>query len=275
MHAAVKDKNLVRVDRLIRRGADLDLRDDEGATPLMLAVEKQDEAIVDALLSAGADPNIPRTRHRAGGFDDTSPLIHAVKSGNQMIVKMLIEAKPNINYRRTRPDSMHYETALDDSLYGSHWLIAAMLIQAGADLAPHDDGSCLSPLYYAAHWAPIALTEMMLQHGAPVNWARPHDPIILGDCAGNTILHSMYRSPDKIRLLVQYGADPNATNSRGETPLYMAVTTASVSPAAVSALIISGSDPFKATKHDITPIKETRDPSLQILLDSRPSSCFE
>lgn len=58
------------VTRLAARGADVDLVNDRGQTPLAGAVFKQDTATVRALVAAGADPDLgtPSARETAQHF---------------------------------------------------------------------------------------------------------------------------------------------------------------------------------------------------------------
>src|SRR5262245_51433431 len=57
LHAAAASGSVVEIDRLVKLGADLNARDGNGRTPMMVAAYRQDDAAVKALIEAGADVN--------------------------------------------------------------------------------------------------------------------------------------------------------------------------------------------------------------------------
>lgn len=56
LHAAVKRNDSIAVQQLIQRGAEVDARDSDGLTPLMLACMNLQEQNIRLLIRAGADP---------------------------------------------------------------------------------------------------------------------------------------------------------------------------------------------------------------------------
>jgi hypothetical protein len=87
LHVAVeapdREHKLVRlIERMFMCGAPVDPRTNEGATPLLLAVQKKKKAMIDALLGAGADPNVQTN----GGL---SALMVAELSGDKKLVALL------------------------------------------------------------------------------------------------------------------------------------------------------------------------------------------
>lgn len=82
--SAAAQGNLARVTDLLKRGADLNARDDQGRTPVMAATHGNHVAVVDALLKAGADVNLRDNRldnpflyAGAAGLLDILKLAHA------------------------------------------------------------------------------------------------------------------------------------------------------------------------------------------------------
>lgn len=75
---------------LVRAGANVDARDDDGWTPLLSAIWTGSPSTIRALLDAGADP-------RGGNGGHSRPLILAARLGLSQIVQMLIQrgALPN------------------------------------------------------------------------------------------------------------------------------------------------------------------------------------
>ncbi len=71
---------------LLRRGASVDLANSRGETPLMLAVQKRDIALVRLLLAKGADPK------RTDSVSGYSALDYAKRDGRAAAIVKLLEA---------------------------------------------------------------------------------------------------------------------------------------------------------------------------------------
>ncbi len=91
LHRAVRRGDSSSVERLIRQGAEVDAKGNEGSTPLHVAIERGHVAAAESLLSSGGDPN---TRDRNG----MTPLHLAVWRVDRGTVELLIRsgADPNI-----------------------------------------------------------------------------------------------------------------------------------------------------------------------------------
>src|SRR5262249_35668920 len=57
LHAAAASGSVTEIDRLVKQGANLNARDGNGRTPMMVAAYRQDDAAVRALIEAGANLN--------------------------------------------------------------------------------------------------------------------------------------------------------------------------------------------------------------------------
>jgi len=78
--SGVSDRDVV--DFLLKRGADIDHRDVDGKTPLILAIEGDDRVMTKLLVSRGADVNLADDGGRR-------PLTVANEVGNQAIIRLL------------------------------------------------------------------------------------------------------------------------------------------------------------------------------------------
>ncbi|MDJ0958989.1 MAG: ankyrin repeat domain-containing protein [Arenicellales bacterium] len=124
LHSAAKSGDLLKVDQLLSGGADAEMADKTGATPLYLAVSGGYEQIAERLMDAGA--NIEGTTTDLYG-NATTPLHAAVAKGHLGIVQsMLIRgADPNLS-------NNYHGPPLHIALQGKHTAIAQLLREYGA-----------------------------------------------------------------------------------------------------------------------------------------------
>lgn len=93
MHLAVFRKDLNIIKALVCKNADVDAQDGtSGRSPLFHAVENGFEEVVEILLAFGANVNLPN-------FGGVTPLVVATDRGNQTITSMLISRGAMMNCR--------------------------------------------------------------------------------------------------------------------------------------------------------------------------------
>ena len=80
---AAREDNLDQSRQLITAGADVNLPEPDGTTPLLWAVYNSSPELVQLLLDAGADPNIPNSL-------DITPLLQASRYGNADMISALL-----------------------------------------------------------------------------------------------------------------------------------------------------------------------------------------
>ena len=88
LHLVVKRGDDTYLRYLLSRGADPNLRDGRGNTPLLLAVQYGQTGMIDSLVQARANPNL------ANASGET-PLIRAVQRRDIAMVRALLAAKAN------------------------------------------------------------------------------------------------------------------------------------------------------------------------------------
>jgi ankyrin repeat protein len=218
---------------LLSGGSDVSIRNIEGKTPLYLAVEESRTALIPLLLSyqsdvfaADNDGITPFTK----ALEIDNPVLRAMitpetvfqtdSAGNTILhtaiqnaadVKTsayILDQKAFVNARNREGDtSLHLAVRLNDPETGD------LLISRGGDIfAPNAKGE--TPLYLAFH-AP----------GAVRQWIINDNTIVARDGLGNGILHyaAQWNVDSHIPYIVQQGADVEAVNATGETPLFLAV----------------------------------------------------
>jgi len=141
-------------------GADrelLSLRGKEGATYLHRAVMLGDEALVELLLSHGADPDVSDDRGRTA-------LHCAVFTDQRRIAGLLISkgASP------AAADRLGY-TPLCLSARDGLIEMAELLLSSGADIDFHQNGSRLTPLHRAVCEGHTDMVKLLVRKGADIN----------------------------------------------------------------------------------------------------------
>ncbi len=285
IHLAAAEGTKEAVQALLDGGADPEVRDEYGRTPLHKAAEAEANeqdltgAKVKLLLSEGLDPNARQTESQdefGGGKGDTP--LHKANGGFGGLVREVAEpllehgANPDIR----KEDG---ETLLHSA---SERQTAEILLEHGANPnVRNEDGE--TPLYSASRNGYVEVVSALMEGGAdpslgcsgsglategntPLHAAAERgnvevvralleagaDPD-LKNADGETPLHSV---PERevFELLLGHGADPNARNEKGETLLHLASEETSFDDAdaeMVNALLEKGADPNLSRSEDI------------------------
>lgn len=153
LHFAARECDPIRVKDLIEQGLIIDAKNIYGETPLMIASYENCSPVIEALLRAGADPNIVLKGHE-------TPLEFAVKQKQPLIVQLLLtfDADPNLN------------NPLLSAVVGKNINIniVKMLLDAGADPNSQDAGG-QTALHNAAYYNHPEAVRLLLDSGADPN----------------------------------------------------------------------------------------------------------
>jgi ankyrin repeat protein len=194
------------VRELLDGGANINAVDDMGSTPLMDAVFAGHKEVVKLLLERGADANILRMGEGA--------LHLAARKGDPDILDLLLssDAIQHI-HQQTRMQAMSpLHIAVLTGQHGS----AKKLLESGAFTHLRNKQE-LTPLMMAAQQGDAAMIRLLVTRGYADMRATG------GDYAG-TPLHIAVRADkmESVRELMNLGADPQATDLSGWTPLELA-----------------------------------------------------
>jgi serine/threonine-protein phosphatase 6 regulatory ankyrin repeat subunit B len=208
---AINSNNLEKVKELIAQGADVNVRDSRGNTPLIQAIIQRKLLFVEILVSGGADVN-------AKDEDGQTPLHLAVLAGRKDIVELLIAKGADVNVKSNTWDT----TPLIAALRSGHEDIAQMLIVKGADVNGRGRGD-YTPLHCAAMnragmTGSIEIMKLLLAGGADIEARQEHDatPLACATYDGNT---------ESTKFLIEHDANIEAKLNDGETtPLLRAVS---------------------------------------------------
>ncbi|MGB2578594.1 ankyrin repeat protein [Elusimicrobium simillimum] len=169
-----------------------------------------------------------------------SPLAHAVYDNDLNTLAELLKNQKTLKSINT-PDACG-NPPLDVAIQQGNIEIVKELLSANAEVNLVYGQNKITPLHAAAGWngnnkEELNIIEILLQAGATIEVA---------DAYGFTPLHEAASNADsgKIKLLLEYGANPNAQTTRRRTPLHLAaqMVGSREGPAAIGLLISNGAD---------------------------------
>ncbi|XP_014748563.1 PREDICTED: ankyrin repeat domain-containing protein 26 isoform X4 [Sturnus vulgaris] len=156
LHLACANGHVEVVMCLIENKCKLNLLDSDNRSPLMKAVQCQQEKCVAVLLEHGADPNL-------ADADGNTALHLAVLSGNTTVAGLLLEHNASIEAQNKEG-----YTPLILAVSEHHEEIMELLLKKGADVHARD--LCeRTPLMTAASGGELSLIKVLLRYGADVS----------------------------------------------------------------------------------------------------------
>ncbi len=261
LHHAASAGDAERVRELLKKGADPNAKNEYGWTPLHEAAFRGHVDVVKLLLEHSADPNIQNER----GW---TPLHLAAFWGRVDVVRLFLErgVDPNIKDK-------YGSTPLHIAAIRDHVDVARLLLQYGVDPNVQDKRGW-TPLHVAAIRGRVDVVRFLLEHGANPN-ARDKDSMtplhLMSEYYEFLSLLISYGDMDEVlkygnpqpprwvpfhvevaKLLLEHGADLNAKNEGGWTPLHLAALNGRVD--IVASLLEHGADPNVQDKFGRTPL---------------------
>ena len=254
LHWAAYWDEVELADVLIRAGADVNAANDLGVTPLWAAAENRSAAMVRRLLAAGADPD-------AALLSGETPLMTAARVGAAEVARRLLEAGADVAVTGGRS-----QTALMWAVAQRHPDVVEALLAHGAAVDARSDVWTEVVKTTPEPWNPEYVAEIPQGGYTPLLFAARvgglasakllvaagaavNDQPPYGTSATVVAAHSGHR--DVAVFLLEHGADPNAADA-GYTALHAAIL--HKDEALVRALLDHGADPH-ATVESSTPVR--------------------
>lgn len=218
---AAQNGNVAVVEALLKAGANPNVADiGVGHTPLMRAIETQFIEIVRVLLKSKADPN-------AKNSEGESCLIMAVESRKPEIVQAIIDGGADVQFV-TEDGNSPALVAAQDGMPESFEIIK-ILGKAKANM--NVSNLVYTPLVYAVQQGNKELVQTLLDAGADANAKTQSGQLPLQHALDNSEI---------LQLLLKAKANPDTTNSSGDTPLIAAVRNGNIE--AVKILLAAGAN---------------------------------
>jgi ankyrin repeat protein len=188
--AAAEKGDIATVQALLAKGVDVNAKDKDGRTALMLASWKGQVEVVKELLAKSADAN---AKDNYGG----TALMFAAQEDHTETVQALLSKGADVNAADKEGNTPLHYAAATGNLVITNWV------------GPY--------LFEAVTHGNKTTIDLLLANGANVN-AKSKD--------GYTPLHraSVDGDKDVVELLLTHGANVNATTNDGMTPLHCVVT---------------------------------------------------
>lgn len=211
LHAASRAGQIRLAAVLLDSRADVNARNERGDTPLVQVSRNRSASTLELaglLVARGADVNIPGSGSPSEvvGVDDEkkdfAPLHHAALNGDAALAKLLLDSRANVNAASDKG-----YTPLHLATVGGHLDVARMLLERGARVTARDR-SGNTPL----HWAALADAGSATDFRTGVNLKDVNLYARIGPDAYLPLL----------TLFIDQGADLDAANGYGMTPLGLA-----------------------------------------------------
>lgn len=204
LFTAIEKGNKVQAKKLVMAGAsggvDINEKLGDGTTPLLKAIKMGNNTIVELLITRGADLNLADN-------EGVTPLMAAAAKNDVAISKLLLTRRVKVNEQSKEGKTAIFYFAAN----GNNEMILA-LMDKGANVNVVDSKGD-SPLHLAALSGKVPAFLLVLSKMSPENKNDPMTPFLLAAYKGDK---------KQVTEYLAAGQDANVVNAFGETPLFWA-----------------------------------------------------
>ncbi len=253
LHLAAQNNNKEVVEALLDKGANVNAEDDKGETPLDLATNQDIQTLLQntaELLEVAKSGNIQKVNSlinegasvNATDQNGQTPLHLAAKNGHEEVVKALLNKGANVNAKDNDEQTplnlapngdirtLLIDTALLEAVKKGEIDKVESLIREGADVNALDT-NLNNSLYWAVKNNHSTTAEVLLDNGADLHTFDPsrerdvlsrYQEIETEHSKNSLHLVAKLGNLEAVQDLLGKGANVNAQNDKGETPLDLA-----------------------------------------------------
>ena len=225
IHVAAQIDDLARVKAFLGEGADINIADDRGFTPLHHAIQGAHKELAEFLIAKGADVN---AKDKWG----YTPLYYAIWNEDVNTVKAIVTKGADVSLTAEEDYPPIYYVVWSEDLDTVKLLVAK---GAKFDVKVLDDRTAF---HYAVSQGSKEIVEFFVSEGIDI------PRLYLSACMGDLV---------SIKDLVEQGADINSKDELGWTPLYWA---ASMGQTDVAEFLIGMGANFIAASENGTPLHQ-------------------
>ncbi len=194
----------IKISRdLLKNGADIEMRNDSGMTPLLVAFLSDDYSLASFLLENGADIN-------ARDYYGMTPVLAAAMLNNATLTSLAIEHKANILAK-----DINGLTPLMFFVFSGNLHAIELIVKYDKASVNSIDNNKNSPVVMAVCRGDKRMTQKLIEHGANLNSRYSKKALNIAVYSGNL---------DLAAILLQNGARVNAKDINGVPPLIVAVS---------------------------------------------------
>jgi ankyrin repeat protein len=226
LHWAVYNDDAEAADLLLRAGAKPNVVNRTGMSPLAMAALYGSAPLIDRLLKAGADA-------KSAGPNGETMLMYAARNGRPQAVKLLVEAGADVNAK----ERLRGTTALMWAVEQRHSEAVGVLLAAGADHAAKSAGAGLPRNYLAPRVNTRAVEEAQKRRVRAQQAGRTYEAQLEFEYENGMDLGASRNAftPNRAR-----GAQPPAAPAGGAAPAPAAPAAPPATPPATAAAPAAG-----------------------------------